>query len=78
MSEDIMSDRGTQFTFQVWASFIGKQGVTVSKTSGYHPQTNRQVERANQEIGHCLRTFCANNQEDWSWVLPLAEYAQNS
>lgn len=43
-----------------------KLGITVSLMSGYHPQANGQVEKAHQEIGQFLSTFCANNQEAWA------------
>ncbi|KAK3562613.1 hypothetical protein QTP86_002339, partial [Hemibagrus guttatus] len=49
--EDIVSDRGTQFTSQVWKDFCKQLDINVSLTSGYHPQSNGQVERLNQEIG---------------------------
>lgn len=38
--EDITSDCGTQFTSQVWSSFMEKLEVSVSLTAGYHPQSN--------------------------------------
>lgn len=52
----VVSDRRLQFTSGVWRNFMEKLGVMVSLTSGYHPQANRQVERANQEISRMLRT----------------------
>lgn len=76
--EDLVSDQGPQFTSRAWESFMEKLGVTVSLTSGYHPQANGQVEQANQEIGRFLCTFCSTNPEDWSRFLPWAEYAKNS
>ncbi|KAK3553547.1 hypothetical protein QTP70_004572 [Hemibagrus guttatus] len=48
--EDIVSDRGTQFTSQVWKAFCKQLDINVSLTSGYHSQSNGQVERLNQEI----------------------------
>ena len=33
-------------------------GVSVSLTSGYHPESNGQVERVNQEVGMFLRSYC--------------------
>ncbi|KAK3547947.1 hypothetical protein QTP70_001320 [Hemibagrus guttatus] len=70
LPEDIMSDRGPQFTSRVWRSFCAQLGITVSLTSGYHPQSNGQVERLNQEIGRFLRTYCSTEQHRWSEFLP--------
>ncbi|XP_043103315.1 DNA (cytosine-5-)-methyltransferase 3 beta, duplicate a [Puntigrus tetrazona] len=49
LPEDIVS--GTQFTSQVWKAFCKQLDINISLTSGYHPQSNGQVERLNQEIG---------------------------
>ncbi|KAK1800992.1 hypothetical protein P4O66_004741 [Electrophorus voltai] len=49
--EDIVSHRGPQFMSKVWKELLWKLNITVSLTSGYHPQANGQVERANQELG---------------------------
>ncbi|KAK6297381.1 hypothetical protein J4Q44_G00319640 [Coregonus suidteri] len=50
--EDIVSDRGPQFTSRVWGAFMERLGVSVSLTSGYHPESNGQVERVNQDVGY--------------------------
>lgn len=76
--EDIVSDRGPQFISRVWRAFFRLLGVTVSLSSGYHPQTNGQTERKIQEIGRYLRTYCHQYQDSWNQYLPWAEYAQNS
>lgn len=47
--EDILSDHGPQFTSRVWKASMDNLGVTVSLTSGYHPQSNGQVKRLNYE-----------------------------
>ncbi|KAK3569953.1 hypothetical protein QTP86_007657 [Hemibagrus guttatus] len=78
LPEDIVSDRGSQFTSRVWRAFFKCLGVTVSLSSGYHPQTNGQTERKIQEVGRFLRTFCHDHQEAWSQFLGWSEYAQNS
>ncbi len=74
--EDIVSDWGPQFISRVWKAFFSLLNVTVSLSSGYHPQTNGQTERKIQEIGRFLRTFC--HQNSWNQLLGWAEYAQNS
>ncbi|KAL0152505.1 hypothetical protein M9458_052228 [Cirrhinus mrigala] len=76
--EDIVSDRGPQFISRVWRSFFRLLGVTISLSSGYHPQTNGQTERKIQEVGRFLRTFCHGHQDSWNQFLGWAEYAQNS
>ncbi|KAL0177569.1 hypothetical protein M9458_026463, partial [Cirrhinus mrigala] len=76
--EDIISDRGPQFISRVWRSFFRLLGVTISLSSGYHPQTNGQTERKIQEVGRFLRTFCHGHQDSWNQFLGWAEYAQNS
>ncbi len=75
---DSVSDRGPQFISRVWQAFFKLLGVSVSLTSGYHPQTNSQTERKVQESGRYLRSYCHQNQDNWSQFLPWAEYAQNS
>ncbi len=52
--------------------------MTISLSSGYHPQSNGQTERKIQEIGRYLRTFCHSHQNSWNRFIAWAEYAQNS
>ncbi|KAG1954691.1 retrotransposable element [Pimephales promelas] len=76
--EDIVSDRGPQFISCVWRAFFNLLWVSVSLTSGYHPQSNGQTERKIQEIRRYLRSYCHDHQDCCSHYLPWAEYAQNS
>lgn len=78
LPKDIVSDRGPQFTSRLWSAFFKNPQVNVSLTFGYHPQSNGQTKHFNQEIGRFLRTYCHNNQAEWSKFLIWAEYAQNS
>jgi hypothetical protein len=47
-------------------------------TSGYHPQGDGQTERVNQTLEQYLRVFCNFQQDNWSTLLPLAEFAYNN
>ncbi|KAK3545647.1 hypothetical protein QTP70_009097 [Hemibagrus guttatus] len=78
LPEDIVSDRGSQFTSRVWGALCARLDIGVSLSSGYHPQSNGQAECLNQEIGRFLRSYCSREQQRWSEFLPWAEYAQNS
>ncbi|KAK3563471.1 hypothetical protein QTP86_030077 [Hemibagrus guttatus] len=72
LPEDIVSDRGSQFTSRVWGALCARLGI------GVHPQSNGQAERLKQEIGRFLRSYCSREQQRWSEFLSWAEYAQNS
>lgn len=78
LPDDIVSDRGSQFTSRVWSALCKNLNINVSLTSGYHPQSNGQTERMNQEVIRFLRSYCHQQQHDWSRYLMWAEYAQNS
>ncbi|KAK3517180.1 hypothetical protein QTP70_000775 [Hemibagrus guttatus] len=78
LPEDVVSDRGPQFTSRVCGSLCAHLGIGVSLSSGYHPQSNGQAERLNQEIGCFFRSYCSREQCQWSEFLLWAEYAQNS
>ncbi len=45
---------------------------------GFHPQSNGQAERANQELEAALRCVARNNTLSWSAHLTWIEYAHNS
>ncbi|KAK3554287.1 hypothetical protein QTP70_020145 [Hemibagrus guttatus] len=78
LPEDIVSDRGSQFTSRVWRSLCERLRINVSLSFIYHPQFNGQAEHLNQEIGRFLRPYCSREQQRWIEFLPWAEYAQNS
>src|SRR5467141_1685038 len=44
-------------------------------TSGYHPEGDGQTKRTNQTLEQYLRVYCNYQQDNWSKVLPLAEFA---
>uniref|UniRef100_A0A674NT72 ribonuclease H n=1 Tax=Takifugu rubripes TaxID=31033 RepID=A0A674NT72_TAKRU len=76
--QDIVSDRGPQFTSQVWKAFCWALGTTSSLTLGYHPQSNGQTERANQSLEASLSCVVSRLPSSWASHLPWVEYAHNS
>lgn len=75
---NIVSGRGPQFSSNFWKAFCTLLGSSASLSSGYHPETNGQTERANQTLETVLRCVCANNPASWSGQLPFVEYSINS
>ncbi|KAG1967775.1 retrotransposable element [Pimephales promelas] len=75
---DVVSDRGPQFVSKFWREFCKLLGATVSLSSGFHPQSNGQTERANQDVERTLRCMVSKNPSSWSQQLSMVEYAHNT
>ena len=52
--------------------------MTIHFTSGYHPEADSQTERLNQTLEQYLQIFCNFQQDNWSDLLPLAEFSYNN
>ena len=76
--ETIISDRGTTFTSKFMKELNSLLGITANVSTAYHPQTDGQTERVNQEIEQYLRIFVNHRQNDWADWLPMAEFAYNN
>lgn len=76
--QDIVSNRGPQFSSQVWKSFCQTLGTTASLSSGYHSQMNRQIGRANQDLDSTIYCFTDCHPTFWSILPQWIEYAHNS
>jgi len=53
-------------------------GIQTKLSTAYHPQTDGQTERINQELEQYLRVFIDHRQEQWPDWLGIAEFAYNN
>jgi len=53
-------------------------GIKTKLSTAFHPQTDGQTERMNQELEQYLRFFIENRQKDWLEWLAAAEFAVNN
>ena len=53
-------------------------GIKMKLSIAFHPQTDRQTERMNQELEQYLWFFIENRQKDWPEQLAAAEFAINN
>lgn len=76
--EQIITDRGTQFTSSEWKKFVDGLGIEHKLTSPYHPQSNGIDERFNGTLVRMLRAYVDKYQEDWDEKLiwSLCNYNQ--
>ena len=61
---EIVSDRGPQFTSQIWSTMAQMQGAKAHTTTAYHPQANGLVERLHQQ----LKASLTARLRDDGWV----------
>ena len=74
----ITSDRGSEFISHFWRSLGKALDIRLHFTSGYHPEGDGQTERTNQTLEQYLCIYCNYQQDNWSSLLPLAEFAYNN
>jgi len=53
-------------------------GIQMKLSTVYHPQTDGQTERINQELEQYLRVFIDHRQEQWLDWLGIAEFMYNN
>jgi hypothetical protein len=74
----VSSDRGSEFTSHFFRSLGSLLRMRLHFTSGHHPSANGQVERVNSTLEQYLRIYCNYQQDNWSKLLALAEFAYNN
>jgi len=74
----VTSDRGSEFVSHFFRSLGMALDMRLHFTSGYHLEANGQVEQTNQTLEQYLHVYCNYQQDNWSKLLPLAEFAYNN
>jgi len=74
----VMSNCGSKFVSHFFCSLGTTLDMRLYFTSGYHPEANGQAERTNQTLEQYLHVYCNYQQDNWSELLPLAEFAYNN
>ena len=74
----VISDRGPQFAAAFMKELNKILGITTKLSTAYHPQTDGQTERMNQELVQYLRMFIDHRQTDWPEWLAIAEFSYNN
>ena len=74
----IISDRDPRFTAQFIQQLCTILGINQNLSTAYHPQTDGQLEQANQRVEQYLRIYGNEEKNDWASLLPLAQFIHNS
>ena len=63
LPDSIVLDRGPQFVAGIIKELNQILGINTKLSTAFHPQTDRQTERMNQELEQYLRMFIDHRQE---------------
>lgn len=78
MPSAITSYRNHVFLNNIWNELFNLQGVALTKSTAYHPQTDGQIEVINK----CLETYCccmcSDKPSSWFIRISLAEWWYNT
>ena len=78
LPESIIMDRGAQFVAGMMRELNQMLEIDTKLSTAYHPQTDGQMERINQELEQYLTMFIDYCQEQWPDWLAMAEFAYNN
>ena len=74
----VTSNCGTEFISTFFHSLGKVLDMKLHFTLGYHPEGDGQTEHANQTLKQYLQVYCNYQQNNWSDLLPIAEFAYNN
>ena len=78
LPEVLISDRGPQTVAKAWEQICKQLGIKQHLSTGYHPETNGQTERANQEVEAYLQLFINYLQDNWCEWCAIMEFSYNN
>jgi len=74
----IVSDRGTQFTGELWKRVCQLLSIVRRLSTAFHPETDGSTERMNQNVESYIRSYVDYFQEKWAFLTGPAELAINN
>ena len=78
LPQQIISDRDPRFTSHFSKELAQRIHVKQNISTAFHPRTDGQSERANQQVEQYLRLWVPDQQDQWAHYLPMAEFVYNS
>ena len=72
---EILTDQGSNFTSRLLAELYRLLHIHPIRTSPYHPQTDRLVERFNQTLKNMLKKTATEGGKNWDKMIPYLLFA---
>lgn len=77
----MISDRDSKSMATMWKTIFDSLGTKLLRSTAYHPRTDGQSERMNQNVEMTLRYYmakCLVGALEWKWILPQLQFALNN
>jgi hypothetical protein len=74
----IISDRDPRFASKFTRELCRILGISQNISTAYHPRTDGQSEAKNKWVEQHLRFYVNHYQKNWTYYLPMAEFAHNT
>src|SRR5882724_13366750 len=73
-----VSDQGSIFNSKFLHRLYEILGIKPHLSTAFHPQTEGQTKRVNQNLEQYLRLYTTYMQDDWATMLDIAEFQYNN
>ena len=78
ISFHVISNKSSKFILNFFYFLSTTLDMQLYFTSGYHPKDDGQTKYINQTLKQYLCIYCNYQQDNWSKLLPLIEFAYNN
>ena len=78
LPDSLVSDRSTQFTAGFSRALYKLVGITQNLSTSFYRQTDSQTEKVNTILEQYLRGYIYYQQDNWTEILTMAEFAYNN
>ncbi len=78
LSKEFITDRDKLFTSKFWEMLTAELRIKHKMLTAYHSQTDEQSEWMNQTVKTYLWHYVNAKQDNWVWLLPMAQFVYNS
>ena len=78
LPDSLVSNRSTQFTAGFSRALCKLVGITQNLSTSFHRQTDSQTEKVNTILEQYLRGYINYQQDNWTEILTMAEFAYNN
>ena len=77
LPQKIIHDRDPRFVNKYIQSLFALLGIRQNASTAFHPATDGQTERMNQDVEEYLRIFVNQRQDNWTEWLSIAKFCHN-